>query len=90
MNGVSRCAGGLCGGEDKSYSSHSNDKGRIVGALYNVLVELNNFLDTRDWTRLTGLVLGRCFYHVLGRALWPVISSDSPGFFEDMAGKLMD
>lgn len=35
-----------------AHSRHGNHKGRVVGALYNIIVELNDLLDTRDWYRL--------------------------------------
>lgn len=32
-----------------AHSSHGDDKGRIVGALYDIVIELNDLLDSRDW-----------------------------------------
>lgn len=31
-----------------AHGSHSDDKGCVVGALYDIVVELNNLLDSRD------------------------------------------
>lgn len=34
--------------EGVAHRSHSNDKRRIVGALYDIFVELNDLLDSRN------------------------------------------
>lgn len=52
-NWVSGRGGAVDGGV--AHRSHGDDKGRIVGALYDIVVELNDLLDSRDW-KLVSLV----------------------------------
>lgn len=37
-----------------AHSSHCNDEGRIIRALHNILVQLDNLLDTRNYETLSG------------------------------------
>lgn len=32
-----------------AHGSHSDDKSRVVGALYNIVIELNDLFYPRDW-----------------------------------------
>lgn len=33
-----------------TYCSHGNNKSRVVGALHNILIKLDDLLDTRNWS----------------------------------------
>jgi hypothetical protein len=71
----------------KAHSSHGDHKGRVVGALYNIIVKLDDLLDTGDWQLVSRLLTSSSVesrLYVLGRALCPVISSGSATFFGDI------
>lgn len=50
-NGVSGREGAVTGGV--AHGSHSNDKSRVVRALYNIVVELNDLLNPGDWKHVS-------------------------------------
>lgn len=50
-NWVSGRGGAVDGGV--AHGSHSDDKSRVVGALYNIVVELNDLFDSRDWKHVS-------------------------------------
>jgi hypothetical protein len=69
--------------EGVAYGSHCDDEGRVVRALYDILVQLNNLLNSSNYKNLLVwqfkviVVSGG----LLGSALCPVISSGSPTVF---------
>lgn len=73
-----------------AHGSHGDDEGRVARALYDILVQLNNLLDSGYWSDVSLFPSERhACLDVLGRALCPVISSGSLAFFGGMIDSML-